>query len=515
MRRRASRHLLLTLPSFLLCFGCGDDKPIYPPIVINIIGGGADGIGVSNPSGNATGSGAEPSTSGGSGNSGGSSNGGGGGLGAGGLLAHCSAFVSGETPASQCDMDDLKDGGELKGDITDDLTLKTGYSYTLKGSVRVMPEKTLTIEPCVKVIGANTDAVLIVMASTVADPDQACKRTAGAKPTKAAKLVAVGEPNAPIVFTSAKKPGQRAPGDWGGVLLLGNAETDLANNDYLVPVEGLASTECYGWNGPDYDDDDSGHLEYVRIEYASRQSDMDSETNGLTFAAVGSATEVHYVEVSNSADDCFEWFGGTVNADHLIALNCDDDEFDGDTGYSGKLQFLFGRQARTTTESNTRGLEISQGAGNGQNKLTSQAFSNLTLCGNTKSVQSNGRVGIYLENVPQVSVMNTFVTGFVSGGLQVASAAAQMSYTHIFDENPLIVGTDLGTFAAGMGDSSEEPDRFCNCWADPPAPVPATPITGGKPSGFGDEAATYVGAFKDATAESNWMKGMWVDWSDK
>jgi hypothetical protein len=516
MRFRAPSLTCLCLPSLLACVACGDDAPIYPPIVIvyGNVGGNGSGAapsGIGDNSGNPTPQGGDSASTGGSSSNGGSNSD----PNTTGLFAHCGTFLSGPEPEVQtaCDLDKLKDGGELKGDVAADRTLETGNFYTLKGGVRVLPGKTLTIEPCVKVIGENSDAVLVVTSSALGDPKKSCTYDSGTM-TPGGKLMAVGEPMAPIIFTSAKPVGQRRPGDWGGVMLLGNAQNDLAQENVRVPIEGLTKTECHGYHTPEFNDESSGKLSYVRIEYASRQVTADSETNGLTFGSVGSGTEIHYVEVSNSADDCFEWFGGTVSTDHLIALNCDDDCFDGDNGYSGKLQFGFCRQGPHSTEKDPRGLEITQGDGV-KTLLTSEQLSNLTLCGN-KSVDGNlEHGGAYFNDAGQVRVMNMFVTGFSSYGFK-AEGDVQVDYSHMFAQVPLFGDKGKSSWDAGTGNNATvDPDRFCNCWANPPAPVPASPVEGGKPTGFDDVSATYVGAFKDASANSNWMRGLWVDWSDK
>ncbi len=82
-----------------------------------------------------------------------------------------------------------------------------------------------------------------------------------------------------------------------------------------------------------------GQLKYVRIEFAGIAFETDKEINGLTFGGVGSATQVDYVQVSYSGDDSYEWFGGTVNAKHLIAYRGLDDDFDTDNGFSGMVQY--------------------------------------------------------------------------------------------------------------------------------------------------------------------------------
>jgi hypothetical protein len=498
---------------------CGDDAPVYPPIVIVEVGanfGGSGNTGTGNVSTGNTGTG-NTNSNGGSSNSGGS--GGATGSAADPLFAHCALFANAPPPPvkTKCDLNALTDGGQIKGDITADKSLKGGQFYTLSGGVRVSPGVKLTIEPCTKIIGEDSDAVLVMLSSELGNPKRSCTYSSGTITKPAAQLIAVGEPMAPIIFTSSKPVGQRAPGDWGGVLLLGNAHNDLANQGTRVPVEGLAQTECHGYYNKDFDGESSGHLEYVRIEYASRQVAADNETNGLTFGSVGSGTEIHYVEVSNSADDCMAWFGGSVNAVHLISLNCDDDSFDNDEGYSGKLQFLFGRQFPTTTEADSRGLEISTGKGP-KALLTTVSYSNYTLCGGGPTDHNLSRQAAYFDSNAIPSLMNGLVTGFAGPGLarDTASADPAFSHTRIFGEPLLSADASFVTeFLGGTDNSTEDPDRFCDCWANPPAPFAATTIPGAAPDGFGDPSAAYLGAFADAKPGSNWMTGSWVDWSSK
>ena len=529
MRFRAQRFAFLAVPAaFLACVACSDDRPVYPPIVINIIGGGADGVGNATSSGDTTSTGDQPSSTGGSSsdggsstggsNTGGSSTGGSSSTGAGGLLAHCGNFWSGQDPPvkTQCDLANLKDGGDVKGDISADTTLKSGNFYTLKGVVRVMQDKTLTIEPCVKIMGADPSSVLVVLSSALGNPTQGCSYPGGTM-THGGKLMAVGEPMAPIIFTSSKPVGHRAASDWGGVLLLGNAFSELAAPNVRVGAEGLVKTECYGYHTTEFNDESSGDLEYARIEYASQSVASGSETNGLTLAGQGTGTVVRYVQVGNSGDDCFEWFGGVMNADHLVAYNCDDDTFDMDTGFSGHLQNLFGRQDIRSTEDNSFAYEV----GSNKNTTSSAQISNTTQCGSGAGVvATNQRGGVYALSSPNWSLMNTFLTGFTTkggptlvAGIDV-SPTAIINSTHMFNQVPPFAEAGKAVFDAGMGNSLMPPDRFCNCWANPPVPVAATATPGLKPTGFQDETASYVGAFPDASPDTNWMKGLWIDWSN-
>lgn len=135
-------------------------------------------------------------------------------------------------------------------------------------------------------------------------------------------------------------------GAWGGLCLCGKA---FVNWDYLtlgsgeVAVEGIDDDLGVKGGGSD-DDDSSGEVSYLQIRYGGYVLKATKEINGMTFYAVGRGTKVHHVEVYNNIDDCYEWFGGTVNAKYLVAWGAGDDIFDSDCGFRGKNQFLFGVQ---------------------------------------------------------------------------------------------------------------------------------------------------------------------------
>ena len=89
--------------------------------------------------------------------------------------------------------------------------------------------------------------------------------------------------------------------------------------------------------------DNSGVFKYVSIRFGGSTLSIDNEVNGLTMGGVGSGTTIEYVEVLNNSDDGFEWFGGTVNCSNLVSAFNEDEDFDMDEGYSGKIQFAFAR----------------------------------------------------------------------------------------------------------------------------------------------------------------------------
>ncbi|NOY58199.1 MAG: T9SS C-terminal target domain-containing protein, partial [Calditrichaeota bacterium] len=167
------------------------------------------------------------------------------------------------------------------------------------------------------------------------------------------KIYAEGTATNPIIFTSENDdinnptiPAANESGLWGGVILLGNAVINVPGGE--TNIEGIPTTESRGLYGGSDDDDCSGVLRYVSIRHGGTEIGEGNEINGLTLGAVGRGTLVSHVEVWSNNDDGFEWFGGTVKCDHLIAAFCKDDAFDFDQGFRGKLQFLFAIQADST-----------------------------------------------------------------------------------------------------------------------------------------------------------------------
>ena len=245
--------------------------------------------------------------------------------------------------------------GDKEFVFTGKQTLKKGV-YQLKGWVYVADGAELTIEPGTIIRGdKSTMAALIV--------------------ERGGKLIAQGTQTDPIVFTSGQPAGSRKPGDWGGVILCGKAK----NNQTEQQIEGGPRTK----HGGNDDADNSGVLSYVRIEFAGYPFQKDKEINGLTLGSVGSSTKIDHVQVSYSNDDSFEWFGGTVNCDHLIAYKGWDDDFDTDNGFSGRVQFgLAVRDSRIADTSQSNGFESDNCADGAQvSPYTSATFSNITFVG--------------------------------------------------------------------------------------------------------------------------------------
>ena len=232
-------------------------------------------------------------------------------------------------------------------------TLAQG-TYLLKGWVYIADGAELTIEPGTIIKGdKQTKAALIV------EPG--------------GKLYAQGTADKPIVFTSEEAKGNRRPGDWGGLIICGNAR----NNQGQMQIEGGPRTKHGGSN----DADNSGIISYVRVEFAGYPFERDKEINGVTFGSVGNGTQIDHVQVSYCNDDSYEWFGGTVNAKYLVAYKGWDDEFDTDNGFSGKVQFCLSvRDSRIADTSQSNGFESDNCAdGAAIDPYTTATFSNITF----------------------------------------------------------------------------------------------------------------------------------------
>ena len=300
----------------------------------------------------------------------------------------------------------------LQGRINADTILRKQNTYILKGLVYVVGNHTMTIEAGTTVKGSfsGSDVAALII-------------------TRGSKLNAIGIPSAPIIFTSAAPNPQS--GDWGGIVICGKAPINTSYNGTagLYQVEGgidnangdgLAGSGDAAVTAP-IADDNSGILKYVRIEFAGYAFQPDKEINSLTMAGVGSGTTVEYVEVTYAKDDAFEWFGGTVNCKYLIAYKTQDDDFDTDNGYSGKVQFgLIIRDSVIADISSSEAFESDNNAtGTTVFPKTTAVFSNITAIGPRATLNNVGstlfRGGTHIRRNTGISIFNSIIMGWPRG----------------------------------------------------------------------------------------------------
>ena len=244
------------------------------------------------------------------------------------------------------------------GTITTNTTWTRGNIYLLNGFVYVDNNATLTIEAGTLIKGDLTNKGSLII-------------------RQGAKINAAGTATQPIVFTSNQPAGSRAPGDWGGIILLGRAPQNVPGTPTIEG--GVVGT--FGGTDPL---DNSGVMQYVRIEFPGVSFIQDSEINGLTLGGVGAGTTLDHIQVTASGDDSFEWFGGTVNAKYLIGMAGTDDDFDTDNGFSGRVQF--GVSVRDPQRGDFPNSGVSNGfesdndaTGTANTPQTSAVFSNMTV----------------------------------------------------------------------------------------------------------------------------------------
>lgn len=285
----------------------------------------------------------------------------------------------------------------VSGSITQNTIWYKDSSYVLSGYVYVKNGATLTIQPGTTILGDKASKGTLII-------------------TRGSKIIADGTLNQPIVFTSALPEGVRGYGDWGGLVILGNARINVPGGVGLIEGGLLGQDATYGGTN---DDDNSGILRYVRIEYGGIAYQPNNEINGLTFGGVGRGTIVENVQVSYSGDDAFEWFGGTVNCKNLIAYKCWDDDFDTDFGFRGMVQFgLVVRDPSVADQSQSNAFESdNDGTGSMNLPQTSPIFTNITVIGPKENGTPNGlyRRAIHIRRNSMTSIYNSIFCGYPTG----------------------------------------------------------------------------------------------------
>jgi hypothetical protein len=277
----------------------------------------------------------------------------------------------------------------------------TSPSYLLSGYVFVNDGVTLTVKPGTIIRGDKTSKATLIV-------------------SQGGKLVANGTATEPVIFTSNQPVGSRAAGDWGGVILLGKAPINPIGGTATIEG-GVGLSAVYG--GTDAADN-SGSLKYVRIEYPGIAYATDNEINGLTFGGVGSGTTIDNIQVSYSGDDSYEWFGGTVNCKHLVAIAGVDDDFDTDFGYSGMIQYAVGLRHPLIDDQSASGTSNgfesdNNAAGDAVSPFTSAILSNVSefgpLATSTTTISNHFGRAMHIRRNSKLQVYNSVFAGWKTG----------------------------------------------------------------------------------------------------
>ncbi|MFP3599088.1 hypothetical protein [Chryseobacterium sp. SIMBA_029] len=277
--------------------------------------------------------------------------------------------------------------------------------------------------------------------------------------TKTGKINATGTESQPIIFTSYKlldgnEDTTATPGDFGGVVILGDAPTNVPTT---TTIEGLTGSDYYfgGTNAAH----NAGTLKYVRIEFAGYDfvgANSGNEVNALSLGGVGNGTTLDHIQVSYGQDDSFEFFGGTVNASNLVSFAAEDDNFDFDNGYTGTITCALSLADYNSTHTvsggspDSNGIELDNNAGGTSTALlTHPVINNLTIIG--ASSTANGAVyenGIHIRRNGRLTLNDAVVTGYPTGirvegsGSELSSASAYSTIkVHGFSTAVLGTGT--------------------------------------------------------------------------
>jgi len=317
----------------------------------------------------------------------------------------------------------------LSGRINADTVLRKANTYILKGLVYIVGNHKMTIEAGTTIKGSfsGSDVAALII-------------------TRGSQIIAQGTATEPIVFTSASPNPQS--GDWGGIVICGKALANTSFNSVsgLYQVEGgIDNANGDGLAGSGdavaptaVSNDNSGILSYVRIEYAGYAFQPDKEINSLTMACVGSGTTIDHVQVVYGKDDAFEWFGGSVNCKYLIAFKTQDDDFDTDNGYSGKVQFgIIIRDSLIADISNSEAFESDNNSGGTTAApKTSAIFSNITAIGPRATLANIGstlfRGGTHIRRNSSISIFNSIFMGWPRG-IEVDATTGSSTVLNIED----------------------------------------------------------------------------------
>ena len=315
--------------------------------------------------------------------------------------------------------------------------------------------------------------VLRIAAGTVILEDRASLGTIVIE--RGGQIFAVGNVKEPIIITSNQPPGSQARGDVGGLVINGRGRTSTVNS--CIGDSAASEGGAVGYYGGNDDTDNSGELRYVRVEYSGRQIILDNELNSFLFNAIGSGTKVEYLQAFAGADDCFEFFGGTVDTKHLIGIEGTDDGFDTGGGYRGRCQFLIIRAsprfapATTNNQSGDKGWEA-------DNNESPNAFDN---------TQCAGRANPQVANATFVGDKRAGPTfpGPVAGINWRRATAGVFINGIIYNYKTSAVKIDDDvTWAAHCVAIPGEPATFCSPTVDVPATSGNVFVSRGSPNPF-------------------------------
>lgn len=342
---------------------------------------------------------------------------------------------------------------------------------------------TLTIEPGVTIFGSQGADFLVV--------------------NRGSQIIAEGTASEPIVFTSRQSVlGETtidSIGQWGGLVLLGRAAISTCPGQ-VEPGTPECEAQVEGTNaffGGNDDEDNSGVLKYVRVMHSGFEVLPDNELNGITLAGIGSGTTVDFVQVHNSSDDGIEWFGGKVNAKHLVLTGEDDDSIDTDSGFRGTIQFAIAVQR--------------DGGGDRVNEMSSQdlPYRSEPHLANVTFVSKGHDNVVVLNQGTLVHYYNAVFTGGNPACIEFQSATTEGTFNSVYASCATLAA---GDFAANVqaafeadGNNQTGASSLTNTFVNGANESAVTPVADLPSINPAFEQVDYIGAVKDAG--DTWWEG--------
>lgn len=284
-------------------------------------------------------------------------------------------------------------GSVLKGSYTSDIHLCADTTYELSGYVMIEDGASIKIDAGTKIASVGQSALIVMPTS---------------------KINAVGTAEKPIVFTS--RNANPKFGDWAGVVIFGNAP--VSTTDHTQAFEADASMKYGGTNATD----SSGIMKYVRIEYGGWLVATDKELNGLTLGGVGSKTSLSYIQIHAGADDAIEFFGGSASIDHSVVTDYQDDGWDIDEGWQGKITYGINIQGKTSD----RAIEAGSKAVD-QNQITEGEFEYITI------VKNSVNQAIHIKDNVQLVLKKAIIVGGSDSATAVSKEVVKVEGTVSLD----------------------------------------------------------------------------------
>lgn len=323
----------------------------------------------------------------------------------------------------------------LTGNLSTTKNLSASTCYELDGCYRIQSGGVLNI-PAGTVIRANSNAALIV--------------------ERNGQIFATGISSNPVIFTSSLS--SPTAGAWNGISIAGNAPTNISGGKTINRVCGNIT------GGGSTSNDNSGTLQFVRIEFAGGGAVGDDETNALNLLGVGSGTTIDHVMVSECLKDAYDFFGGTVIANNLISYNSHKADFLLSDGYVGKGQFWVSLRMASSAHDGTsifsNGLVIRNDLSNSSNTpQTNPTLSNLTFfgpnyCNLMGSPHSDFRSAVYLYHNAAASIYNSVFTGWRTG------LAIEDNSTIVNANVNSLINMSYNSFYANIANYSNTPANF-------------------------------------------------------